>query len=69
MEFIQENMEELTPKTSDLREEITQLKQISVEINAKLDKLLKLFETQQVDSKKIAPQNDLKETVYNRFSY
>jgi len=40
-----------------------------VEINAKLDKLLKLFETQQVDSKKIAPQNDLKETVYNRFSY
>ena len=59
-------MEDLTPKTSDLREEITQLKQISVEINKKLDKLLQLFE---VDGQKIAPQNDLKETVYNRFSY
>lgn len=62
-------MEDTTPKTSGLREEITQLKQISVEINKKLDKLLQLFDTQQVVSKQIAQQNDLKETVYNRFSY
>ena len=60
----------LTPKTSDLREEMMELKQISLEINAKLDKLLQLYENQNVDGKKIGKHNnDLKETVYNRFSY
>ena len=63
-------MEHQTPKTSDLREEITQLKQTCLEINAKLDKLLQLFEIQRVDGKKISKHNnDSIETIYNRFSY
>lgn len=63
-------MEDPTPKILELTQEILQLKQINTEINAKLDKLLQLYENQNVDGKKIGKHNnDLKETVYNRFSY
>lgn len=64
-------MEDPTPKILELTQEILQLKQINTEINAKLDKLLQLYENQNVDGQKIGKHNnnDLKETVYNRFSY
>jgi hypothetical protein len=62
-------MEDPTPKIIELKQEISQLKEINMAINAKLDKLLRLFEIQSVDAKKISKHTDLKETVYNRFSY
>jgi hypothetical protein len=56
----------LTPETSpsDLREEMMELKQISLEINAKLDKLLQLFEIQTTDGKKMSQHIDFIESVY-----
>ena len=56
----------LTPETSpsDLREEMMELKQISFEINAKLYKLLKLFEIKTTDGKKMSQHIDFIESVY-----
>ena len=50
--------------SDDLKIQVNELKQISLEINAKLDKLLQLFETQSTDSKKMSQHIDFIETVY-----
>ena len=52
--------------SDDLKLQVNELKQISLEINAKLDKLLQLFETQSTDSKKMSQHIDFIETVYEK---
>lgn len=61
-------MEDTTPKILELKQEISQLKEINMEINAKLDKLLQLFEViqQRTDEKKMIKHVD---SIDNRFSY
>jgi hypothetical protein len=50
--------------SDDLRSEVNELKQITSEINAKLDKLLELFEIQTTDCKKMSQHIDFVETIY-----
>jgi len=48
----------------DLKLQVNELKQITTEINAKLDKLMQLFEIQTTDCKKMSDHIDFVETIY-----
>ena len=57
--------DDLKSQVNDLKSQVNDLKQINIEINAKLDKLLQLFEIQSADGQKMSKHIDFIENVYD----
>jgi uncharacterized coiled-coil DUF342 family protein len=62
---LKSQVNELKSQVNELKSQVNDLKQISIEINAKLDKLLQLFEIQSANGQKMSKHIDFIENVYD----